>query len=298
MTDPASAPAPEPQAQAPASAAPGNVLTVSQPAPQAPAPAAAPNFNGEEWKNVLPEDLRNDPSLGPIKTLEGMAKSYIHAQKAVGADKIAVPGPYTSEDEWKKIFTKLGVPEDASKYDLRLDDASALDADFINNFKSEAHKAGILPMQAQKLVKWYEQTSKSVQRQMEEQEQQRIASVRAELQTEWGGEYNAKISRAENAINKIIGDNAKEFLDDTLANHPKFIRFASEVGKLLGEDSFRDGKPQAFGDTTDDIKKKISGFMGDPKGPYLDRMHPDHARVVDEVAVLYQKLAMLTGSGN
>ena len=44
------------------------------------------------WKESLPDDLRDNPSLKSIQDVPGLAKSFIHAQKMVGADFIVAQG--------------------------------------------------------------------------------------------------------------------------------------------------------------------------------------------------------------
>ena len=50
-----------------------------------------PTPPARDWKANLPEDIRNDTSLAPIKDIEGLAKSYVNAQKLIGRDKIPMP---------------------------------------------------------------------------------------------------------------------------------------------------------------------------------------------------------------
>ena len=52
-----------------------------------------------DWKESLSEELRSDKSLENIKDIEGLAKSYVHAQKLVGADKIPVPNKFATEKD-------------------------------------------------------------------------------------------------------------------------------------------------------------------------------------------------------
>ena len=47
-----------------------------------------------DWKQSIPEDIRADKSLESIKDVGSLAKSYIHAQKLVGSDKIPIPNKY------------------------------------------------------------------------------------------------------------------------------------------------------------------------------------------------------------
>ena len=83
------------------------------------------------WKEALPEEVREDPSMQAIQTVDNLAKSYVNAQKMIGADKIIVPNKYAEENEWQDVFTKLGLPESPDKYEISVSDKE-VDKDFFN----------------------------------------------------------------------------------------------------------------------------------------------------------------------
>ena len=87
---------------------------------EAPQPAAAGGVEAGssavvDWKASLSEDLRNDPSLSSISDVGSLAKSFVHAQRMVGADKVAIPKDDASPDDWNEYYNRLGRPE---KYEI------------------------------------------------------------------------------------------------------------------------------------------------------------------------------------
>ena len=60
-----------------------------------------PTETNTDWKASLSDDLKADKSLENIKDIESLAKSYVHAQKMVGGDKIPVPNKFATEDDSK-----------------------------------------------------------------------------------------------------------------------------------------------------------------------------------------------------
>ena len=44
--------------------------------------------SGNDFLGSIPEDLRDHPSLSPIKDVENIARSYVNAQKLIGAENI------------------------------------------------------------------------------------------------------------------------------------------------------------------------------------------------------------------
>jgi len=108
-----------------------------------------------DWKASLSDEIRADKSLENIKDVEGLAKSYVHAQKLVGADKIPVPNKFATEKDWDAVYQKLGRPEDASGYKYDLPEDQTIDETALKNFSDQAHKLGLLPGQANGMVKFY-----------------------------------------------------------------------------------------------------------------------------------------------
>ena len=77
---------------------------------EAPAPEVV-----SDWRSGLPEDVAGDPSLADIKDVSSLAKSYVHAQRMVGRDKVSIPQEGAGEDEWNSFYDRLGRPE---KYEI------------------------------------------------------------------------------------------------------------------------------------------------------------------------------------
>ena len=61
---------------------------------------------GVTFLDGLPEDLRSEPSLKNFTNAGDLAKSYLHAQRMVGADKIPVPGKHSTEEDWNMIYSR------------------------------------------------------------------------------------------------------------------------------------------------------------------------------------------------
>mgnify|MGYP005710893237 FL=1 len=80
-----------------------NAEQVAQPeattAPAVETPAeVASGGSGNEFLNMIPEDLREHPSLSPIKDIPNLARSYVNQSKLLGADKLPLPANPTDED--------------------------------------------------------------------------------------------------------------------------------------------------------------------------------------------------------
>ena len=80
----------------------------------------------------LPEDLRGEPSLKNFTDAGSLAKSFVHAQRMIGAEKLPLPGKSATEDEWNTIYSKLGRPDSAADY--QVEGVQNLEAEEISSF--------------------------------------------------------------------------------------------------------------------------------------------------------------------
>ena len=51
------------------------------------------------FKDLIPESFKEEKSLDNFNNMEDFVKSYLHAQKLVGQDKIPVPNKHATEED-------------------------------------------------------------------------------------------------------------------------------------------------------------------------------------------------------
>ena len=243
-----------------------------------------------DWKANLSDEIRADKSLENIKDIESLAKSFVHAQKLVGADKIPVPNKFATEKDWDAVYQRLGRPEDPTGYKYDLPEDQTINQDALNNFSNQAHKLGLLPSQANGVVKFYNELTASS---LQEQETTAVAAREnstKELKQEWGQAYPQKISQASN-LAKSVG--ASELFDTNLADgtklgdHPVMIRAFAELASKMGEDSITQSSGPIY-QTPAQIEKEI-GNLTQVGSAYWDKNHPNHGAAVEEVLALREK---------
>ena len=119
------------------------------------------------FQDLIPDEYRAEKSLENFKDMGDFVKSYLSAQKIVGADKISVPNKFATEDDWKAVFNKLGAPEKPEDYKYSFKDGE-VDKELISSFNQEAHRLGLLPQQAESLIKYYKDMNEGSSIQAEE----------------------------------------------------------------------------------------------------------------------------------
>tara|TARA_E500000305_G_scaffold65958_1_gene52460 strand:- start:186 stop:1022 length:837 start_codon:yes stop_codon:yes gene_type:complete len=243
-----------------------------------------------DWKASLSEEVRSDKSLENIKDIEGLAKSYVHAQKMVGSDKIPVPNKYATDKDWDAVYEKLGRPKSADGYKYDLPQDKQVDEASLKEFSSQAHKLGLLPTQANGVVKFYnEMTAKSIQDADSKALAARENSTK-ELKQEWGQAFDQKINQAA-TLAKSVG--ATELFDTNLADgtklgdHPVMIKAFAELANKMGEDTITQASGPAYL-TPNQIEKQI-GELTQPGSAYWDKNHMNHQAAVQEVLALREK---------
>ena len=252
--------------------------------------ALTPETVVTDWKANLSDEIRADKSLENIKDIEGLAKSYVHAQKLVGSDKIPVPNKFATDKDWDAVYEKLGRPADAAGYKYDLPEDQKIDEASLKNFSDQAHKLGLLPGQANGMVKFYnEMTAASLQEQDSVAVAAREAST-SELKKEWGQAYDQKVSQAANLAQSV---GANELLNANMADgtklgdHPVMIKAFAQLAGKMGEDSITQSSGPTF-QTPAQLEKDI-GELTMPGSAYWDKNHPNHKLAVEEVLALREQ---------
>lgn len=247
----------------------------------------------ENWKEAVPEDLRNDPSMQAIKDIPGLMKSYVNAQRMIGADKIVVPNKYDDGTQLREALIKLGLPKEVDEYKINKADGLEIADEMISNFASKAHELGVLPNQAEALFNHIlGEHSASTNKEIEDYNKQIIEEQEA-LKQEWGQGYEANIDLARKAANHLADGN-QELLEHltspTIGGDPKMVKIFSKIGAMLKEDNIISDAKNNWGKTPEDAKREYMDIMGDPNHPYNNGKHPSHAAAVKEVSKLFQMM--------
>lgn len=254
------------------------------PAPKTPAAPAA-----TDWRSALPKELQDDATVKKFPSVEALAGAYINAQKLIGVDKIPVPGKNTTADEWKNIYSKLGLPESVEKYDVKFKEGVTIDDNFSKAFRENAHKAGILPTQAQGLADWFSDITKESENKFMQERKQNFDTGVAELRKEWGNAFDLNIARA----NKLILDTGavEHFNKMGYGSDPLLMKYlATAAEKIYKDAKIVDGGKGSGANarTPNEIKAAIGKLQTDVA--YNSKDHPGHAAAVQEMSNLHAEL--------
>ncbi len=249
----------------------------------------APSGEGD-WLSTLPPEISADPSLQQIGSVEAMAKSFINAQKMVGAEKVAIPGNWATDEDWDLVYNKLGRPAESGDYEL-----GELSGDMAEWFRDAAHKSGLSNRQAAQLAQQYDEFSGQVTKMSEESIASKRKEIETELRQEFGGEFEDKIERANEMLREFEAPDLTEIqlADGTmLGDSPELVRFMVKLSDYVADQFAEDelaGRDSRPGISETDLQARISEMTA-KSSPYWEKMHPDHDRVVGEVLRLREQL--------
>ena len=264
-----------------------NAEQVAQPeattAPAVETPAeVASGGSGNEFLNMIPEDLREHPSLSPIKDIPNLARSYVNQSKLLGADKLPLPANPTDED-LDRIADRLGRPEAATGYEIAVD-GQIVTEDVAKEFSEIAHKNRLTPSAANAILEYYKgAVEKSVKADADTKHQAQVDSVAA-LKAEWGSAYDQNVERAK-AVAKEFSDVESitniALADGTnLGDHPEFIKtfakFAEFKQSVTSEDTVKESS-QVNHMTKQTAQAEVDAIMRGPDYTSRDAIARDRA---------------------
>lgn len=248
------------------------------------------------WQDSLPADLKEEASLKLIKDVPNLARSYVNAQKMIGADKIAVPGKHATDEDWNGVYQKLGLPKEVKDYDVKFKEGMTIDKEFSEAFKGTAHKLGILPKQAQALADWFAEANGQAETKLATEFKTAQDNRINDLKKEWGQAYDQKTANARQVVEDLQSPELIKYLNDTgLTGEPNLVKvFAALHDKFYAESKEKGGQNGNGGNskvlTPKEAQSEINKIMGDMNGPYFQKDHPGHKQAVEDVRELHKLL--------
>ena len=272
------------------------VAETTQPTTEAPQQTEQPISSTTEqptvaksWKEAISEEYRNDPNIEKFTEIDALAKSYINATRMIGQDKVAVPNENSTDDQWNEVYAKLGRPESADKYKLDVkSEAVPIEDGAIKQFAETSHKLGLNNKQAQGILEYYKSMMEGSAQQSKVDTETAQAQAEQQLRQEWGKTFEENVKKAGSVAKANLGVDVldMQLKDGTrLGDHPDIIKGFAKIADMMSEDTIVATESENV-DQGKDIEQEISRIMNDRTGPYWNKTHPDHDKIVQQVYTL------------
>lgn len=251
-----------------------------------------------DWKESLPDEIKNAPSLQSIKDVQSLAKGYVHSQRLVGSDKVALLGKYATDEEYNDFYKKVGRPDAPNDYNYEVGEDVQVPDETVSGMSQIFHEAGLTNKQANVLMNKWIESGMGANPALESVDERQVAQMRqdtiAELQKEWGNGYDDNLAIANSVMMEFGNIDLRE---SKLANgmsvgdHPEIIKLLNNVGAFIRDRVSEDkleGTKMAGGMSSDQAKAKLME-MKRPDSPIWDAKHPEHDWYVKE-SYKYQQI--------
>jgi hypothetical protein len=190
--------------------------------------------------------------------LNAMTTSLRQAESAVEA-RIPVPQQGDAPEKFEEYYKKIGRPETADGYEIKMPEGTEANPEFTGRFKAAAFKAGMPAASAGAMVEWWNgEIGGMMQAAATANEAEKVA-----LKGEWGQNYdtNVEIVRRGQAAWKV--DDAKLSKIEAALGHMETMKMFHDVGQRTSEDVFVNGERQAFGISAESARAEMAKLQTD-----------------------------------
>lgn len=176
----------------------------------------------------LAEDDKTIISNKGFKTPADLIKSYRELEKS-SSNKFSVPKDDDAES-WRKLYQKLGLPEDTSGYDLEISD---VDKAYADDFKKICLNTGLNNKQAAGIYNWYRENQNKVT----ELFNQKSQAEQNEVKELWGTDFDKNSAIMKHGF-RVLGL-SQEFLEniEVAIGSKNFMLLGKHIGDMVSEDA-------------------------------------------------------------
>lgn len=240
-------------------------------------------WGGQDGKTLLPDIL----------------KSYKNLETAFGADKagrtLLLPKDGNDKEALDLIYSRLGRPENAEKYQYTPPQGVTPEADLVKMSKEMAFEAGLNQKQYEA---WYQKWDGFVAEKGGATEQEKLAKLAEEqtaLSKEWGAKdgpaWARKTALGQKAAQKfgLVNGEGKSIIDalENSFGYAATMKFMASIGEQMTESAGPDDAGKGgFGMTPVEAKQAYGQRQLDKEwmAALTDRTHPGHKAASEERA--------------
>jgi hypothetical protein len=244
------------------------------------------------FRSSLSEELQGEASLADFKDVNGLAKSYVNAQRMLGSS-VRIPGedasPEAREEFYQKmeaagglmrkpdlenpesvnhLYNQLGRPEEASGYQAELPEGLEFDSEALGQFNQLAHEAGLTNSQYKQMLNVYSQ-EKLAEAEFQAQTSEQFLDQAKQM---WGGEFQQRAEAAK-AVKDMYMEKypeaMKALVNGPNGNNPALLSMLAELSGTFQEKGMVGSSTKhQFGTSPEEAKEKITEIMANKSHAY------------------------------
>lgn len=236
-------------------------------------PPTTPPNPGASWSEGLDEETRSYVTNKGWKAPTDILSSYRNLEKFAGGSKnlVELPGDNADEKARDTFYSRLGRPDDASHYQLKVPEGAS--PEMTEWFKGAAFKHGLTQKQAESLYTEFNGQAGAMGADLEAQSAKQSEADLKALKGEWGQAYDQMVGSGRRAVAALGYDEASLSALEAKMGTAEMLKMFAKVGSKMGEDEFVGdrGAPGSFGITPADAKSQIDSLKLDKEfmGQYL-----------------------------
>ena len=223
---------------------------------------------------------------------ENVLGSYHNLEKMVGADRagrtITVLGDDPTPEEKNAYYNKLGRPENAADYSVKLPEG-VTDDTRLTMMRSKAHELGISDAQFVGLAEADAAYVEAATQGMIDTSAVNAADAEAQLRTDWGAAYDLKVAGIDVAAHKLgITNDQLVSLRETMGPVAA-MKFVDGLNTKMGDHDFEEGGAMIAGHKTPEQARTEMSELSMNKefmDAWMDRQHPGHKSAVEKKSAL------------
>lgn len=232
----------------------------------------------QEWYSSLPAEMQADATLTRFrdKPFADVAKSYLEARRAIGADPSTIirkPGADATPEQIAAYHRSLGVPEKPEDYDvktLNLPDSVKRAEEVEKPFLAVAHKFGVPPDGVKGIIEWFY----GLGTQFESEQRVKMEGLKASntqlIREQWGGNADRRQAQINNfaSTHDPEGKALAKLKAVGLDHDPDIVFMLDRMEKSGHNPGLVGNNTPAQLLTAAQAKERIAAIRGDEKHPY------------------------------
>ena len=252
-----------------------------------------------DYRDNLPAELRANPALANLASVEDLANEHVNVQKMIGAKGIIPPGDDATDEDREKFYNALGRPETVEGYDLskiEVPEGFEVDEGMQSAILASMHARGATQDMVEGVFSDYWERMAEGQKLADENANRVLTETEKAMQAEHGNEWPQVKALADQAVQAVFGEGLDDVLHARLpdgskvGSHPAFVKGFAALGKQMAEANLLGEKSAALGTSPEAAKAELEAFTADPENQkaLIDRAHPRHKEVQDRKSHLTQ----------